>query len=211
MSRAVPSKETSRRLPQVGTGGQQVGDRHRDAVEDLAHHLRAQPPAGLGDRTGGGHGIAAAAGAEAGQRLDHAGRDLLIVLAAEQRQAHDQADHHVRGQLAIGAAGLPAVLSHHLVDHIARDIGGQDPDGDQILHLPFPQPVLIHARHGGQPNRRMAHPQQQDQLMLRGIGWTLVPPSQTERAWGSGTLSSACDFSFDGHSVCLVVVGLLLW
>ena len=57
----------------------------------------------------------------------------------------------MRGQLAIGAASLSAVLGHHLVDHVARDIGGQDPDGDQILQLPFPQRILIHARHGSQP------------------------------------------------------------
>ena len=64
----------------------------------------------------------------------------------------------MRGQLAVGATGLSAVLGHHLVDHVTWDIGGQDPDRDQILQLPFPQPVLIHTRHGSQPDRRMMCP-----------------------------------------------------
>lgn len=36
--------ETSHRLAQTGADGQQAGDRHHDAPEDLAHHLRAWLP-----------------------------------------------------------------------------------------------------------------------------------------------------------------------
>ncbi|WP_405535324.1 hypothetical protein OG787_13320 [Streptomyces sp. NBC_00075] len=41
---AARGLETSHRLAQTGADGQQAGDRHHDAPEDLAHHLRAWLP-----------------------------------------------------------------------------------------------------------------------------------------------------------------------
>lgn len=127
--------------------------------------------------------IALAVGTEAGQRLDHPRGDLLAVLAAEQRQAHDQVDHHMRGQLAVGTTGPSAVLGHHLVDHVTRNIGGQDPHRDEILQLPFPQRVLAHDRHSSQPDQRSdaTHPNNKINLSYVALPPALAGPQNDPR------------------------------
>ncbi len=59
--------------------------------------------------------------------------------------------------------------SHHPVDHITWDIGGQAPDGGQVLQLPFPQCIPIHARRGSQPNGRATWTHPNNKIKLRYV------------------------------------------
>jgi hypothetical protein len=114
----------------------QVRGRTDDLREQLRHRLRAEPLPRLGDRSLRRRFPPLVPAAPRPQRSRQELDDLLVLLRGEQRQGHDQVNHHMRRQLA---APPPRALPRRLdrvIDRIPRHPRRQHPQRHEISQRP---------------------------------------------------------------------------
>ena len=123
----------------------QPGDGLRDLREQLRHRLGAEALPGLGDRALRGRLPPPVPRPPRPQRPGQPLGDLLIVLIAEQRQRHDQVNHHMRRQLAAPPAStLPGRL-HRIIDSVTGHPRRQNTKRHQVRqHQPGHPASLRH-------------------------------------------------------------------
>ncbi len=89
-------------------------------VEHLGEHLAAQPFAGLGNRAGRGHRPSRVPTPPPVKGPGDLGRDLLIVIVAEQAQRHRQVRRHMCRQLPTRTPVADPTGRDRGVDHVPR-------------------------------------------------------------------------------------------
>ena len=116
--------------------GVQVRGRNGDLREQLRHRLRAEPLPRLGDRSLRRRFPPLVPAAPRPQRPRQQRHDLLIILRGEQRQGHNQVNHHMRRQLAAPPPhALPRRLNR-VIDRIPRHPRRQHPQRHEISQRP---------------------------------------------------------------------------
>ena len=71
---------------------------------------------------------------------------LLVVVVRVKGEQHQQVDHGVRGQFAIGTARQQMVLGQDLVDHVARHRLGEHGKVDLLRQFRISAGALFHGQ-----------------------------------------------------------------
>ena len=152
--------------------GQLVSHRHRYPGEDVPQRLPAQPFPCPGDPARRRRPPLRVPAPPRAQPASQPGRDLLIVIAGEQRHRHREIHHDMRRQLPVRPPRLAPGRRHRVIDNIARHRGGQHPQRDLVRPAdPGSHPSIL--RHKPRSCRPPATtpgidtPDNQDQLTVR--------------------------------------------